>query len=479
MARTREYDVVVAGAGTAGMTSAYLLASKGLSVALVDRRRKEDIGDKICGDAIAAHHFTSTGLPHPSEKVVRAYVKGIKVYPKDMRYSIAVATTEGGYVVDRHGWGQELLGYALEKGAELYSDSIIQDLIVEDGYAKGIKIYERSSKESFTIKGKIIIDATGYSSILIRKAPESWGIEKNIIDRDVINAYREVVRIKRRFEDLDYVHLHFISEYAPTGYVWLFPWDKEGYMLNIGNGVMPHKSIPKPHLLMERYIREVLPDLLMDREIIKKGTWNIPNRRPRHVFVGNGFAAVGDAAIMIDPATAEGIGYGLYGAYLLSKYIPEAIEAGDYSQEMLWKYQHAYMTSPYGLRQARLDVFRHLMQAYSDMDYEYVIKHGILTGRDISRARDEDDVINSFEKAFRVVKSIVHGRLSIIKDLDYTLKTMKIVKSLYMNYPESRDGIEGWSRKVDGIFAELRRRFRPYIPDGLMERTNMALQKAG
>jgi len=467
----REYDVIVAGAGTAGMATAYLIAKKGYSVALIDRRHKEDIGDKICGDAIAGHHFSATGLPHPTDKVVRSYIKGIKVYPRDMRYSISVETREGGYVVDRHGWGQELLSYALEAGVDLYSSTIIQDLLLEDGFAKGVVVRQRGGGEPYKIWSKITVDATGYSSILIRKAPSKWGIEKDIHDRDVINAYREVVRIKRRFEEVDYVHLQFISEYAPTGYVWLFPWDREGYMLNIGNGVMPHRDIPKPHILMQRYIDEFLPQLLREREIIKKGTWNIPNRRPRHVFVGDGFVAVGDSAIMIDPATAEGIGYGLYGAYLLSRYIPEALEAGDYSREMLWRYQHAYMTSPYGVRQARLDVFRHLMQAYSDLEYEFVIKHGILKSEEVSRARDEDDIISLYDKLVKVLKAVAHGKMSVIKDLDYTLKVMKLVKRHYLSYPESPEGIQVWSRKTDEIFSMLRARFPPYIPPGLMERS--------
>ena len=467
MMNTSDYDVVIAGAGTAGSTLAYLLAEKGFRIALVDRKDRDKIGDKVCGDAIAAHHFTATNIQKPSRDVVRIWVRGIKVYPKDMSYYLLIETVDGGYVVDRHKYGQEILNRALEKGVELYDNINVNNLIIEDDYAKGIIGVDRNTKEIIKIYGKIVVDATGYSAILINKTPASWGIEKSIDGRDIIIAYREIVEVKKPIWDLENLHLHFISMYSPTGYIWLFPWSKDGLMLNIGNGVIARHGIIKPQILLDRYSSEVFPGLLKDRKVIKRGAWNIPNRRPRDVFVGNGFIAVGDSAIMIDPATAEGIGYGLYGAYIASKYLVEALESKDYSQDMLWRYQYAYMVSPYGVRQARLDVFKYFLQAYSDEDYQFVIKHKILTSKDMVRARNEDDFLNTFDKATRALKATLYGRYKLIKDLKYTIDQMKVVKNLYQNYPIKRNNVKKWSLRVRHIFSEISKRFPPYIPNSV------------
>lgn len=465
MSRDNEYDVVIVGAGTAGTILAYLVSKKGYNVALVDRRYKNEIGDKVCGDAIAAHHFKNTGLEEPSDEVIRKRVRGIKVYPRDMKYYLLVETEDGGFVVDRHKYGQELLNKALKNGVILIDGVLVSRLEIVDDYAKGVIGFKRGSgREEIRIKGKIIVDASGYPATLLMKSPDRWSIEKKIEERDIIVAYREVVKIKDSIWDLDNLHLHFISKYAPTGYVWLFPWSDDGTMLNIGNGFIPNKRIPKPHVLLERYIHDIQPSLLKDRVIIKKGTWDIPNRRPRHIFVGNGFLAVGDSAIMIDPATAEGIGYGLYGAYLASKYIVEALEAKDYSREMLWKYQYAYMSGPYGVRQARLDVFKYLLQAYSDLDYQFVIQHKILTSKDMVRARNEDDFLSHLDKFSRAFKAVIYGKYKIIRDLKYAIDKMKEVKELYLNYPSTPTGIREWSKKVDKIFKEVSYKLPPYIP---------------
>ncbi|MBD3157176.1 MAG: FAD-dependent oxidoreductase, partial [Candidatus Lokiarchaeota archaeon] len=52
-----DYEVIVAGAGTAGCTAAYTLAKKGHSVLLLDRKERHLIGKKTCGDALGYHHI--------------------------------------------------------------------------------------------------------------------------------------------------------------------------------------------------------------------------------------------------------------------------------------------------------------------------------------------------------------------------------------------------------------------------------------
>lgn len=51
-----DYDVIVSGSGTAGTTTALAIAKRGHAVLLIDRKAKEKIGDKTCGDALASHH---------------------------------------------------------------------------------------------------------------------------------------------------------------------------------------------------------------------------------------------------------------------------------------------------------------------------------------------------------------------------------------------------------------------------------------
>jgi geranylgeranyl reductase family protein len=458
------HDVIIAGGGTAGLSLANLLIENDIDVCVVDRRPIDNIGDKICGDAIAGHHFTATGLPRPSRESVRVEVDGIYIYGRSLDYKIKVVSTEGGYIVDRHRYGQELLNRFLGKGGTLYDKVTVQDFILDGDVAKGIVGKKLGSDELIKIGGKLVIDATGYSAILIKKAPSSWGIEKEIEKRDIIPAYREVVELKTPIWEVDYLHLHFHSEYAPGGYVWLFPWSTDGYYLNYGNGIIGGVPLPKPRELVEEYAKNVLPDLLVGRRIIKAGQWVIPNRRPRHVFVGEGFLAVGDSAIMIDPATAEGIGYGMYGAYIASKVVREALEAGDYSRDFLWRYQKGYMSSPYGIRQARLDVFRILLQAHSDLDIEFIVRTRLLTSDELARARDEDDVIDAFAKFIKISKTILHGKYRLLKNLNYALKMMRIVRRMYENYPETPDGISRWILEEERLFDGIKERLGIYIP---------------
>ena len=459
-----DYDVVIVGAGTAGLSLANLLADRVSDILVLDKRPIEKIGDKVCGDAIAEHHFIGTGLPRPEGQSLRNKVEGIYLYGTSMEYKLKIVSSHGGYVVDRHKYGQQLLESIVDKGVDVKGSSQAVDLILEDNYSKGVVYRDIESNELVKVKAKIVVDASGYTATLLKKTPDKWMIEKEIEKRDIIPAYREVVELKKPIWDIDNLHLHFHSKYAPGGYVWLFPWSRDGLLLNYGNGIIGGVPLPKPKYLVELYAKEVLPELLKDRKIIKSGQWVIPNRRPRHVFVGNGFIAVGDSAIMIDPATAEGIGYGMYGAYLASKVIPESLEANDFSQEYLWKYQKMYMSSPYGLRQARLDVFRILLQAYSGDDIEFVIKNKILTSSELSRARDEDDVISGMQKYFRAFKAIIKGGGKLIKDLDYAMKVMRKVKKVYMEYPESPGEIGAWIRKEEAIFNEIKRRFGIYVP---------------
>ena len=60
------FDVIIIGAGSGGCLAAKTVAEAGYKVCLIDRKKEQDIGDKVCGDAIGKHHFDTIGLAHPS-----------------------------------------------------------------------------------------------------------------------------------------------------------------------------------------------------------------------------------------------------------------------------------------------------------------------------------------------------------------------------------------------------------------------------
>lgn len=457
------HDVIIVGAGTAGVSLAYFLAKKDVDVAVIEKKPREMIGDKICGDAIGGHHFIITRLPRPDNDSTRIKVDSIMLYGRDMKYGVKIVSAHGGYVVDRHRYGQQLINLFEEEGGVVYDDISAINLIIENDYAVGVKAKNIRENKILSFRSKVVVDATGYTASLLYKTPVKWGLEKNIERRDIILAYREIVRLKKPLWDIENLHIHFYSRYAPGGYVWLFPWSRDGYYLNFGNGVIGGFPLPKPKELLHAYAKDILPDLLIDRDIIKAGQWIIPNRRPRHVFVGNGFLAVGDAAIMIDPATAEGIGYGMYGAYKAAPVIKEALESGDVGREVLWKYQKNYMSGSYGVRQARLDVFRILLQAHNDLDIEFVIKTKLLSSNELARARDEDEFISKFSKFMKASKTILYGKYPLLKKLRYALKMMRKIKKIYEEYPESPKNINNWIRREETVFKDVKEKLKPNI----------------
>ena len=76
----RDYDAIVVGAGTAGCLAAKTVSEAGLKVCLIERKRRQEIGEKICGDALGEHHLKTCGLEKPQGGELDRRIEGIKIY---------------------------------------------------------------------------------------------------------------------------------------------------------------------------------------------------------------------------------------------------------------------------------------------------------------------------------------------------------------------------------------------------------------
>ena len=75
-----KFDAIVVGSGTAGCLAAKTMAEKGLKVCIVEKKKREEIGEKICGDALGEHHLKFLGLEKPTGGELETKIDGIKIY---------------------------------------------------------------------------------------------------------------------------------------------------------------------------------------------------------------------------------------------------------------------------------------------------------------------------------------------------------------------------------------------------------------
>ena len=445
----KKFDVVVVGAGTGGCLAAKTVAEAGFDVCLMDRKREQDIGDKVCGDAIGKHHFDTLGLDYPTGKELERKIVGVKIYSPNMKIAIDVKG-EGlhGYIVNRRLFGQRLLKKAVKAGATFLESTQAVEPIIKDHFVNGVLARNIETGNNVSLFGQVVVDASGFSAVLQKKLPPEIGVDANVSREDVVICYREIREVKEQIAEPDFCEIYLNQKLVPGGYFWIFP--EGGTKVNVGLGVAMSKGFPNPK---NRLYGNVLSmPFFKGSSILGGGGGHVPTRRPINCMVGNGILIVGDAACQVNPIHGGGMGPSMMGGTIAGETIIEALETGDVSLDKMWSYNVRYMQS-YGAKQAGLDIFRLLLQRLNDEDINYGMKYQLITEDDfLKTSMGEDTRLNITEKTRRIFRGI--GKLSLLKRLRVAANLMKKMKTLYQNYPVSPEGFDEWKKKTQDLVEE-------------------------
>jgi digeranylgeranylglycerophospholipid reductase len=448
----KNFDVIIIGAGSGGCLAAKTIAEAGFEVCLLDRKREEDIGEKVCGDAIGKHHFDNLNLDHPAGDELEQKIDGIKIYSPDME-SVFNVRGEGvhGYLVNRQLFGQRLVRVAKDAGATLLDSTLVSDPIIKKQYVIGVSAKELKTGKKFELSAQVVVDASGYSAVLRKKLPPEIGIKTEVNNEDVVICYREIREVKDEVDDPSFCEIYLNLQRVPGGYYWIFP--KSPTKVNVGLGVAMTKGFPNPKKLFNDLILPM--PLFKGSHALSGGGGHVPTRRPLSVMVGNGIVLVGDAACQVNPIHGGGIGSSMMGGAKAGEVIVKGLETADVSREGLWSYNGKYM-EVYGAKQAGLDVFRMLLQRLTNNELNYGMEHHLITDEDLLKTSLGEDVkLNITEKTRRVFKGI--GSLSLLKKLNATVKLMKEIKSLHRNYPSSPEGLGEWEDQINRIVERAKK----------------------
>ena len=444
------FDLIVVGAGTGGAMTAKTATKSGLEVCLVDRKRRPEIGDKICGDAIGVHHFDNLGLAYPKGDELAREIEGIEVFSPNEK---AVFSMKGkglhGFIINRLEFGQRILTEALDAGASLLDEHVATNLILKEGKAAGIISKDLKSSSTEEIYGKIVVDASGHASTLRSKAPPDWMIQSTIGNDEVMACYREIREVSTPIESAQFCKIFLNQTAAPGGYSWIFP--KGANTVNVGLGVQMKAGFPNPKKRL--YDNVLSTPFFAGSKALSGGGGLAPTRRPIDCMVGEGFMLVGDSACQVNPIHGGGIGPSMTAGKIAAEVAAKSLEEGDCTTRSLWPYNSSYMKA-YGYKQAGLDLFRIFLQKIGNDLIDYGMENVLIKEEDVLKVTSGEELhLNVTEKAERILRGL--GKISLVIRLRELSILMKEMKNYYSNYP-SLDDYADWKMRVERFYEKAK-----------------------
>jgi digeranylgeranylglycerophospholipid reductase len=446
-----KYDAIVVGAGTAGCLAAKTMAESGLNVCLLEKKPADQIGEKICGDALGEHHLKFLGLEKPTGGELEAKIDGIKIYSPDENTVFTIADKDFiGFLLNRRLFGQWLLKKATDKGASLEDNMNFRSPIIEKGTVTGVTAKNMKTGKNQQLKSKVVVDATGYFGMVRKQLPAEMGIDRDLANEDVEACYREIRQLKQETENTRFCEIYLNQKASPGGYIWIFP--KGGARVNVGIGTCMRKNYPNPkqQLYATAFKRPIFDGSL----VLTAGSWFDPVRRPLDNMVSNGVVLVGDAASLVNPIHGGGIGPSMLSGYFAGQQIVGALGKGEPTKEALWGYNKKYIDT-YGKKQGTLDIFKMFLLSCSDEDLNYGMNEKLMTEDDVLKAGMGDDFhLNITETAKRVFRGI--RRVGFLNKLRLTVTMMRGLSAHYNTYPTSPQKFEPWRLQTVKLIEEAR-----------------------
>jgi len=467
-----DYDVIVAGGGLAGTIAAQSVSyysKQKLSILVIDRSTQFTPGQKnisgwTCGDAVSKEtvDFMTERIKIPwTEPEIEHHVKGVMAFSPDRETSIPF--DGDGYMLNRQKLPEVQNQRAQKMGVKFDFEINLTGLLYEGNQVTGVQGIDNKTKQPYKKTGKIVIDATGITSMLRNQIQNTTKIERKIDRRDVESTGRHIMYFEKGEQDLsefdpDYCIIHLDQDIAPGGYGWVFP--KGENKVNIGLGVEKtildkrNKRLGKNDnvsSLIEEYLHrnKAIKNPRLSTDPIDKnnatGNFQVSVRRQNDCLVANGYMLVGDSAWMPKPLDAGGIGPALVAGTLIGKVVAEAIESGDVTEKGLWIYNKEFINE-YGYKTAGLEIFRRLIQTLTNDQISYGMKHflGNLDVEAISKGEHPD--FSALSKIGMMIRGALNKKLA--DGLRFTTQVNSWLTKHYYNFPETPDGFERWQKEL-------------------------------
>ena len=322
-----EYEIAVVGGGPAGLSSAYSAALAGCKVILFEK------------DDSIAHNIRTSGVSWIKEmeelKIPRELYNPIRnfTFISPSNEVIIKGQNFTSCVLDVRGLYQYLATLAADAGAKIMVRSRVSGLFSNPQF-KTDRLEVVTSTGNLEINTKLVIDASGFSSIIGRKLGfvSSW---KRYGIGAEYECYCDSV-------DRETWYLMVGKQYSDAGYAWVFPLSKNRARIGVGIG-RPDSNIDPIRKLNEILEKKLRPlDRLKNIQPLEFHFGFIPNEGLRQTTIADRLIMVGDSAGQSNPLVLEGIRYAIEFGRLAGKVGAKSLAKGSVKSsldeyERIWK----------------------------------------------------------------------------------------------------------------------------------------------
>ncbi len=315
-------DVIIAGAGPAGLSAAETLAGLGHDVTVFEQSHEIGSPIRTSGGSFITE-LDALGIPgrlyHPISRVrfLSPHNAATFDYPDPVLC-----------VIDVRGTFQFLAERAIAAGARIRLSTPVVAPLLDSQRVTGVRTRDESLPSS------LVIDATGYRSVLLKQAGLDPGFHRFGVgaEYDLFAPYCDPSEA-----------LLMVGGVAPSGYAWVFPWGHN--RVRVGVGIIHPDSRDQPDAYLDR-LMDVLPRFgvnLTNAQPVEHHAGLIPSEQFAAAFVGDGILAAGDSAGHASSLLGEGIRWAIQAGRMAGEAASNALKRNDTSRTGLLSFEKQWI----------------------------------------------------------------------------------------------------------------------------------------